>query len=90
MCDCSGGTVESRGSPLSGSNAAVMSLDFDATGDLLLGASNDMAARVWTTSDQRLRVSRPDSLLHPGHCAQVACVVPLLARKAVGFRPVPP
>lgn len=33
-----------------------MSVDFDATGTLVLGASNDFASRVWTISDQRLRV----------------------------------
>lgn len=40
-----------------GSNAAVMSVDFDTTGTLILGASNDFASRVWTVSDLRLRVS---------------------------------
>lgn len=40
---------------LTGSNAAVMSVDFDATGTMVLGASNDFATRVWTVDDSRLR-----------------------------------
>ncbi|XP_026471814.1 autophagy-related protein 16-1-like [Ctenocephalides felis] len=48
------GSFESRGT-LVGSNAGVMSVDFDSTGTLILGASNDFASRVWTVSDQRLR-----------------------------------
>lgn len=42
---------------LVGSNAGVMAVDFDSTGTLILGASNDYASRVWTVADQRLRVS---------------------------------
>ena len=42
-------------STLTGSNAAVMSLDFDTTGTIILGASNDFASRVWTVEDCRLR-----------------------------------
>jgi hypothetical protein len=34
-----------------------MSVDFDSTGTLILGASSDFASRVWTIADQRLRVS---------------------------------
>lgn len=49
-----GGQHESKG-VLVGSNAAVMSIDFDSTGSLILGASNDFATRVWTVSDHRLR-----------------------------------
>lgn len=49
-----GGQHESRG-VLVGSNAAVMSIDFDSTGTLILGASNDFATRVWTVADHRLR-----------------------------------
>jgi WD40 repeat protein len=51
-----GGQCESRGM-LIGSNAAVMSVDFDSTGTLILAASSDFASRVWTVADQRLRVS---------------------------------
>lgn len=40
-----------------GSNAGVMAVDFDSTGTLILGASNDYASRVWTVADLRLRVS---------------------------------
>ncbi|CAG0881309.1 unnamed protein product [Darwinula stevensoni] len=40
---------------LTGSNAAVMSLHFNSEENLLLGASNDFASRVWSFSDQRLR-----------------------------------
>ncbi|XP_015431047.1 PREDICTED: autophagy-related protein 16-like [Dufourea novaeangliae] len=40
---------------LVGSNAGVMSVDFDSTGTLILGASNDYASRVWTVSDLRLK-----------------------------------
>ncbi|CAG9579784.1 unnamed protein product [Danaus chrysippus] len=50
------GLVESKGA-LVGSNAGVMSVDFDATGVYIVGASNDFASRVWTVGDQRLRVS---------------------------------
>ncbi|XP_067213649.1 autophagy-related protein 16-1 isoform X6 [Linepithema humile] len=50
------GTSESKGN-LVGSNAGVMSVDFDSTGTLILGASNDYASRVWTVSDFRLKVS---------------------------------
>ncbi|XP_023237021.1 autophagy-related protein 16-1-like [Centruroides sculpturatus] len=42
-------------SNLIGSNAAVMSLDFNAEESLLLGSSNDFASRVWTVADSRLR-----------------------------------
>jgi len=52
----SGGQHESKGM-LVGSNAAVMSVDFDSTGTLILAASSDFASRVWTVADQRLRVS---------------------------------
>ncbi|XP_063635252.1 autophagy-related protein 16-1 isoform X1 [Cydia splendana] len=48
------GTVENKGT-LVGSNAGVMSVDFDSTGAYLVGASNDFASRVWTVADQRLR-----------------------------------
>jgi hypothetical protein len=51
-----GGQYESKGM-LIGSNAAVMSVDFDSTGTLILAASSDFASRVWTVADQRLRVS---------------------------------
>lgn len=47
---------ESRGT-LIGSNASVNSVDFDSTGAMLIGTSNDFASRVWTVSDQRLRVN---------------------------------
>ncbi|XP_076172780.1 autophagy-related protein 16-1-like isoform X1 [Ptiloglossa arizonensis] len=50
------GIVESKGM-LVGSNAGVMSVDFDSTGTLILGASNDYASRVWTVNDLRLKVS---------------------------------
>ncbi|XP_045496823.1 autophagy-related protein 16-1 isoform X2 [Colias croceus] len=48
------GTCENRGT-LVGSNAGVMSVDFDSTGAYIVGASNDFASRVWTVGDQRLR-----------------------------------
>jgi len=48
------GVAECRAT-LTGSNAAVMSVDFDMTGSLVLGASNDFATRVWTADDSRLR-----------------------------------
>ncbi|KAL1115833.1 hypothetical protein AAG570_006123 [Ranatra chinensis] len=57
LWDTSKASVESKGM-LVGSNAGVMSIDYDYTGTLVLGASNDFAARVWTVSDQRLRVSQ--------------------------------
>lgn len=54
LWDISKGGYKSRGT-LVGSNAAVMSVDFDASGTLLLGVSNDYASRVWSVADQRLR-----------------------------------
>lgn len=50
------GSYESKGN-LVGSNASVMSVDFDTTGNLILGSSNDFASRVWSVNDGRLRVS---------------------------------
>ncbi|XP_053974020.1 autophagy-related protein 16-1 isoform X1 [Hylaeus volcanicus] len=55
---------ESRGT-LVGSNAGVMSVDFDSTGTLILGASNDYASRVWTVNDLRLKHTLT------GHCGKV-------------------
>ncbi|KAJ0177795.1 hypothetical protein K1T71_006668 [Dendrolimus kikuchii] len=54
LWDVSKSVVENKGT-LVGSNAGVMSVDFDATGAYLVGASNDFASRVWTVADQRLR-----------------------------------
>ncbi|KAG8231195.1 hypothetical protein J437_LFUL011308, partial [Ladona fulva] len=54
LWDVSKGVSENRGI-LVGSNAAVMSVDFDSTGTLILASSNDFASRVWTVADQRLR-----------------------------------
>ncbi|XP_012253468.2 autophagy-related protein 16-1 isoform X2 [Athalia rosae] len=54
LWDVSKGTCDSKGM-LVGSNAGVMSVDFDSTGTHILGASNDYASRVWTVSDLRLR-----------------------------------
>ncbi|KAL7020703.1 hypothetical protein ACKWTF_011613 [Chironomus riparius] len=49
-----GNTFELRAN-LIGSNQAVNSLDFDSTGTLILGTSNDFASRVWGIADHRLR-----------------------------------
>lgn len=57
FCHLLTASVESKGT-LVGSNAGVMSVDFDSTGAYIVGASNDFASRVWTVSDQRMRVSR--------------------------------
>ncbi|KAK8744722.1 hypothetical protein OTU49_000582, partial [Cherax quadricarinatus] len=46
--------AEARGL-LTGSNAGVTSIDFDAEESLIVGASNDFASRVWTVVDHRLR-----------------------------------
>ncbi|XP_049870663.1 autophagy-related protein 16-1 isoform X2 [Pectinophora gossypiella] len=54
LWDVSKGMVENKGT-LVGSNAGVMSVDFDSTGAYIVGASNDFASRVWTVADQRLR-----------------------------------
>ena len=43
---------------MTGSNASVSAVDFDAEESLILGASNDFASRVWTVLDHRLRVSK--------------------------------
>ncbi|PBC33758.1 Autophagy-related protein [Apis cerana cerana] len=56
LWNISKGASESKGI-LVGSNAGVMCVDFDSTGTLILGASNDYASRVWTVSDFRLKVS---------------------------------
>ncbi|KAI5756267.1 hypothetical protein M8J77_023603 [Diaphorina citri] len=58
LWDISKGVPEKKGL-LVGCNAGVMSIDFDSTGTLCLGASNDFASRVWTVQDQRMRVSHP-------------------------------
>lgn len=58
----SGNSFEPRGT-LIGSNQAVNSLDFDSTGALILGTSNDFASRVWSISDHRLRVSEKTALV---------------------------
>ncbi|OQV25584.1 Autophagy-related protein 16-1 [Hypsibius exemplaris] len=50
----SGAEPECRG-VLTGSNAAVMAVEFDPGETLIAGASSDFAARVWTLNDQRLR-----------------------------------
>ncbi|XP_050547244.1 autophagy-related protein 16-1-like [Daktulosphaira vitifoliae] len=60
LWDVSKGVAECKGM-LIGSNAGVMSVDFDSTGGQIVAASNDLASRVWTVSDQRLRVSEPDN-----------------------------
>ena len=52
--DISKNVCEQRGH-LAGSNGAIMSLDHDAGGSLLLAASSDFASRVWSIDDQRLR-----------------------------------
>ncbi|XP_018564835.1 autophagy-related protein 16-1 [Anoplophora glabripennis] len=54
LWDVSKGVSECKGSFV-GSNAGVMAVDFDSSGTLILGASNDYATRVWTVGDQRLR-----------------------------------
>jgi len=51
------GIAECKGM-LIGSNAGVMSVEFDSTGGQIVAASNDLASRVWTVNDQRLRVSK--------------------------------
>lgn len=58
-----GNTCELRGN-LIGSNQAVNSLDFDSTGTLILGTSNDFASRVWGIADHRLRVSKKSHFLY--------------------------
>ncbi|OAD56449.1 Autophagy-related protein 16-1 [Eufriesea mexicana] len=57
LWNISKGASESKGI-LVGSNAGVMCVDFDSTGTLILGASNDYASRVWTVSDFRLKETR--------------------------------
>lgn len=53
---CFIGIAECKGM-LIGSNAGVMSVEFDSTGSQIVAASNDLASRIWTVNDQRLRVS---------------------------------
>ncbi|XP_076454053.1 autophagy-related protein 16-1-like [Babylonia areolata] len=48
------GQCNNRG-VLLGSNAGIMSLEFDDEETLVLAASNDFASRVWSLGDQRLR-----------------------------------
>eukprot|EP00058_Branchiostoma_floridae_P007788 XP_002593276.1 hypothetical protein BRAFLDRAFT_123636 [Branchiostoma floridae] len=40
---------------LTGSNAGIMSVEFDPQENYILGASNDFASRVWSVADYRLR-----------------------------------
>ncbi|KAK8400462.1 hypothetical protein O3P69_003253 [Scylla paramamosain] len=54
LWDIGHAVVEARGI-LTGSNAGVTAIDFDAEESLILGASNDFASRVWTVADHRLR-----------------------------------
>ena len=49
--------MESKGS-LIGSNAGLNSVDFDSTGTMIIGTSNDHASRLWTVADMRIRVSK--------------------------------
>lgn len=68
------GMVEVKGT-LVGSNAGVMSVDFDSTGAYIVGASNDFASRVWTVADQRLRVSLHFTYHHDDRvCIEVSLV----------------
>lgn len=64
LWDVSKGVAECKGM-LIGSNAGVMSVEFDSTGGQIVAASNDLASRVWTVNDQRLRHTLT------GHCAKV-------------------
>ncbi|XP_017881300.1 autophagy-related protein 16-1 isoform X2 [Ceratina calcarata] len=64
LWNISKGASESKGI-LVGSNAGVMCVDFDSTGTLILGASNDYASRVWTVNDFRLKHTLT------GHCGKV-------------------
>ncbi|XP_001603536.3 autophagy-related protein 16 isoform X2 [Nasonia vitripennis] len=64
LWDITKGGYECKGI-LVGSNAGVMSVDFDSSGQHILGASNDFASRVWTVGDLRLRHTLT------GHCAKV-------------------
>ncbi|CAG7713021.1 unnamed protein product [Allacma fusca] len=48
--------IEQRGM-LTGSNGAVLSIDFDTAGTLVLASSSDFACRVWSVDDRRLRIS---------------------------------
>lgn len=52
--DISKNIAEQKG-VLTGSNGAVMSLDYDSSGTLILASSTDFASRVWSLDDQRLR-----------------------------------
>ncbi|KAK7484249.1 hypothetical protein BaRGS_00024498 [Batillaria attramentaria] len=54
LWDAVSGSCNNRG-VLQGSNAGIMSLEFDEEETLVLGSSNDFASRVWSLSDQRLR-----------------------------------
>ncbi|MPC33281.1 Autophagy-related protein 16 [Portunus trituberculatus] len=63
-------TVEARGI-LTGSNAGVTAIDFDAEESLILGASNDFASRVWTVADHRLRI-----FVHYTSPSQLVCYTP--------------
>ncbi|XP_014256099.1 autophagy-related protein 16-1 isoform X2 [Cimex lectularius] len=54
LWDISKGLAESKGQ-LVGSNASVMSVNFDTNGSFILGASNDFATRVWGATDLRLK-----------------------------------
>ena len=51
------GNIKEPRAILGGSSAGINSVDFDSKGAYILGTSNDFGARIWTTSDHRLRVS---------------------------------
>ncbi len=53
LWDVSRGVQTIRGT-LSGCNGAVMSVDFDSSGNFLLASSTDFACRVWSVGNQRL------------------------------------
>lgn len=50
------GSIEPR-AVLGGSSAGINSVDFDSNGSFIIGTSNDYGARIWSTADNRLRVS---------------------------------
>lgn len=54
LYDVSKGHCDPKGA-LVGCNAGVNSVDFDTTGTMIIGTSNDYASRIWTLNDQRLR-----------------------------------
>ena len=79
------GKCESRG-VLTGSNGALMSVEFDYEENVVIAASSDFAFRVWTISNHRLQVSMNEYCCgYVKHLLRCSC---MLTEKACSLAPV--